>query len=99
MSRAITTIASRQTSRLRRSSISAPIASRSPGLAFNRLDAGEFNEKGLGFYDKLIDCVIANGMKPFITLYHWDLPQALQDEGGWANRETGVCLLLIPPKW
>jgi beta-glucosidase len=50
---------------------------------------GEFNEKGLAFYDRLIDCVIANGMEPFITLYHWDLPQALQDEGGWANREVG----------
>lgn len=50
---------------------------------------GQFNEKGLEFYDRLIDCVIANGMTPFITLYHWDLPQALQDEGGWANREVG----------
>lgn len=50
---------------------------------------GEFNEKGLAFYDRLIDCVIANGMEPFITLYHWDLPQALQDEGGWVNREVG----------
>lgn len=50
---------------------------------------GEFNEKGLEFYDRLIDCVIANGMTPFITLYHWDLPQSLQDEGGWANREVG----------
>jgi beta-glucosidase len=53
------------------------------------LGRGDFIEKGLEFYGKLIDCVIANGMEPFITLYHWDLPQALQDEGGWANREVG----------
>ena len=52
---------------------------------------GGFNEKGMDFYDRLIDAVVANGMVPFVTLYHWDLPQALQDQGGWANRE--VCSL------
>lgn len=52
---------------------------------------GEFNEAGLAFYDRIIDACLANGITPFITLYHWDLPQALEDEGGWGNRE--VCEL------
>jgi beta-glucosidase len=50
---------------------------------------GELNEKGMQFYDRLIDCILANGLEPFVTLYHWDLPQSLQDEGGWGNREIG----------
>lgn len=45
-------------------------------------------ERGFEFYDRLIDGMLERGIKPFPTLFHWDLPQALQDKGGWENRET-----------
>lgn len=48
---------------------------------------GEPNKKGVKFYHKVINCCRKNGIEPWITLYHWDLPQALEDQGGWTNRE------------
>ena len=48
---------------------------------------GPINQAGLDFYDRLIDGALERGIQPWITMYHWDLPQALQDRGGWNNRE------------
>ena len=48
---------------------------------------GAANLEGLDFYDRLIDEILANNLKPFATLYHWELPQALADIGGWRNRD------------
>ena len=45
-------------------------------------------EAGLDFYDRLVDCLLEAGIEPWPTLYHWDLPQALEDAGGWPNRDT-----------
>ncbi len=48
---------------------------------------GRINEKGLDFYKRLIDKCLENGVRPWVTIYHWDLPQALEDAGGWVNRD------------
>lgn len=49
---------------------------------------GAVNPAGLDFYARLVDCLLEAGIRPLVTLYHWDLPQALEDRGGWANREV-----------
>ena len=49
---------------------------------------GAVNERGLDFYDRLVDTLLARGIRPLATLYHWDLPVALQDQGGWLVRDT-----------
>ena len=50
--------------------------------------SGPVNQAGIDFYRRLADGLIARGIRPIATLYHWDLPQALEDLGGWTNRET-----------
>lgn len=70
--------------------------SRHPGLSLLRDVAaraagrapGAVNAKGLDFYDRLVDAMLARGIKAWPCLYHWDLPQALQDRGGWGNRDV-----------
>ena len=49
---------------------------------------GKLSEKGLDFYDRLVDGILERGLSPYATLYHWDLPQFLEDEGGWPRRNT-----------
>ncbi|MGE5830671.1 MAG: GH1 family beta-glucosidase [Micromonosporaceae bacterium] len=51
---------------------------------------GPANPRGIAFYDRLVDTLLARGIEPVASLYHWDLPQARQDEGGWPARETAL---------
>jgi beta-glucosidase len=51
-------------------------------------DDGTVNPRGLDFYDRLVEALLEARIRPFATLYHWDLPQSLQDTGGWASAET-----------
>lgn len=71
-------------------------------LAWTRIlpnGTGWINQKGIEFYNRVIDCCLKHGIEPWITLYHWDLPQNLEEKGGWTNRESiewfthyaGVC--------
>ena len=53
--------------------------------------SGQVNPKGLDFYNRLIDSLLENGIRPFMTLFHWDYPSALEDRGGWHNPDS--------PKW
>jgi beta-glucosidase len=49
---------------------------------------GQVNPKGIAFYDRLLDSLLKHKIEPYLCLFHWDLPQALQDKGGWPKRET-----------
>jgi beta-glucosidase len=58
------------------------------GIAWHRVlpdGTGRANQKGLDFYRRLVDALLANGIQPMVTLFHWDLPAALDDRGGWLN--------------
>lgn len=62
-------------------------------LAWPRIQpggSGAFNPRGIAFYSRLVDALLEAGVQPVTTLYHWDLPQELEDAGGWANRETAL---------
>jgi beta-glucosidase len=52
---------------------------------------GEVNRPGLDFYDRLVDALCERSITPVLTLFHWDLPQALEEKGGWLNRDTALC--------
>lgn len=59
-------------------------------IAWSRIlpdGTGRINQAGIDHYNKLIDYCLQQGVEPWVTLYHWDLPQALEDKGGWTNRE------------
>ncbi|CAN5125468.1 GH1 family beta-glucosidase [soil metagenome] len=62
-------------------------------ISWSRLQptgSGAVNPAGVAFYSRLIDGLLARGIRPIATLYHWDLPQPLEDAGGWPNRETAL---------
>ncbi len=59
---------------------------------------GAWNEAGFAFYDKLLTELESKGISAHVTLFHWDLPQALQDEGGWLNRDTAYHFAATRPR-
>jgi beta-glucosidase len=62
-------------------------------VAWTRIQAdgaGKANPKGLDFYSRLVDELLEAGIRPLLTLYHWDLPQKLEDAGGWTNRDVAT---------
>jgi beta-glucosidase len=62
-------------------------------ISWSRVQAlgyGDWNEQGFDFYDRLLQCIESHNLKAHVTLYHWDLPQGLQDLGGWLNRDTAT---------
>lgn len=64
------------------------------GIGWTRIypDGRTLNERGFDYYDRVVDSLLQNGITPWLTLFHWDTPQALEDEGGWQNRETAKML-------
>ena len=65
-------------------------------LAANSTNIKGINYEGIRFYNDIIDTLLENDIEPFITLYHWDLPQTLQDDyGGWENRNVTKTLLIM----
>ena len=64
------------------------------GISWARIfpDGRTFNEQGFAYYDKVVDLLLQNGITPWVTLFHWDTPQALEETGGWQNRETATLL-------
>jgi beta-glucosidase len=60
------------------------------GIGWTRIfpDGRTLNERGFAYYDAVVDRLLESGITPWITLFHWDTPQALEDEGGWLSRET-----------
>jgi beta-glucosidase len=62
-------------------------------IAWTRIQpkgTGKPNPKGIDFYSRLLDALVKAGIRPLVTLYHWDLPQPLEDAGGWPNRDTAA---------
>ena len=62
-------------------------------IAWSRIQPtgeGAINQKGIDYYKRLTDTVLKAGLRPLVTLYHWDLPQPLEDKGGWPNRDTAA---------
>src|ERR1700761_7927697 len=60
-------------------------------IAWSRIlpnGTGEINQAGIDFYNRCMDYCLSQGVEPWLTIYHWDLPQALEDKGGWTNREV-----------
>jgi beta-glucosidase len=49
---------------------------------------GQWNQAGLDYYDRLVDCCLSHGIEPWLTLFHWETPQAIEDKGGWLNPDT-----------
>ena len=68
-------------------SASAATAFRCPGRGCCPTAVGAVNKKGMDYYRRLVDGLAGRGSKPSLTLFHWDLPQVLQERGGWANRD------------
>ena len=86
--RATPTTATRRTSTWSPACTPGGTASRSPGRGSSLAAPVGSRRRGLDYYDRVVDAALARGIAPTATLYHWDLPQALEDRGGWLDRGT-----------